>query len=256
MRHFSKKEALMTAIKCWGSRGLVGSDLTAQTGALVIDEGNYDYQPGDLVLNVRETSSKRLAEQDLLSFLAKSADKSLDLYRMLSGTDARLVYFSTLDFNCNLYCDLKRWLETLPGKFLEPDQYKVVRIPGVLGSRLRKGPVFDIMQANIFAETNISLNLIDTWEISRLVHHLSEHWSDEPKEINLTPSAPITLRDVWNVVHNACDCEMPEPLRLDQQEAFLQGDATPESSFVLDTSEFYLRRFLKDHGPICHKQES
>ena len=110
----------MTGIKCWGGRGLVGSDLIAQTGALVIDEGDYDHQTGDLVLNVRETSSKRLAEQDLPSFLAKSADKSLNLYRMLSGTDARLVYFSTLDFNRNIYCDLKRWLETLPGKFLEP----------------------------------------------------------------------------------------------------------------------------------------
>ena len=189
MRHLSEKQALMKGIKCWGGRGLVGSDLIAQIGALGIDEGDYNHQPGDLVLNVRETSSKRLAEQDLPSFLAQSADKSLNLYRMLSSTDVRLVYFSTLDFNQNIYCDLKRWLEKLPGMFLKPGQYKVVRIPGVLGSQLRKGPVFDVMQANIFAKTDVSLNLIDTKEISRLVHYLRERWDDEPTEINLTPSA-------------------------------------------------------------------
>lgn len=243
----------MSEFKCWGSRGLLGNDLVEQIGAMKIDASIADFRPNDIVINARESSSKQLAESNIYSFLVESASKSIQLYNSLNGSSARLIYFSTIDFNDSNYCQMKRWLETLPGRFLERSMYKIVRLPGIVGSTLRKGPVFDIINSRIFNKSNLTLNIIDTQEIARYTQFLDKNWEEEPVEVNLTPLKPIALCDIWLSVHRECRCEMPEVLKRPIDESLFQAKSNQDSNFSLNSSEYYVNRFLKDYDKFCYK---
>jgi hypothetical protein len=233
--------------KCWGSRGLLGFNLTSLLGAEPLENSKMQFSSSDIIINTRESSSKRLAEQNLSLFLAESATKSIELYKHISSTGARLIYFSTLDNNQNLYCDVKRWLEKLPGQFIDDDDYKIVRIPSVIGTGLRKGFLFDVLQKKIYSKSDVSFYMIDAEEIAHYTGYLVANWSSTPRTINLVPSEPTFLSHLWSIVHSDCGCCLPKALSTSATNAFSQMTATKDTNFALKTSEFYIRRYLSQH---------
>ena len=243
----------MTVFKCWGCRGLLGCDLQNELGGVCIDKLDTTFTENDIVLNMRESSSKRSAEDNVTNFLNESARKSIWLYNALRDSDARLIYFSTIDFNNDLYCDIKRWLEVLPSSFIAKNKFKVVRLPGIVGSKLRKGPIYDVIQSKLYTDKNIDLNIIDTEEVCRFVRYLGENWEEEPIEMNLTPSKSISMKNIWSIVHNDCRCENPFDIHKSTDCNFVQAKNTNFSNFELCASEFYLKRFLKKYGKICNQ---
>lgn len=243
----------MSVFKCWGCRGLLGSDLQNELGGVCINNLDTTFTENDIILNMRESSSKRAAQDNVTNFLFESASKSIRLYNALRDTDARLIYFSTIDFNEDLYCDIKRWLEKLPSSFITKNKFKVVRLPGIVGSKLRKGPIYDVIQSKLYTDKNIDLNIIDTQEVCRFVRYLGKNWEEEPIAMNLTPSNSISLRNIWSIVHNDCRCENPFDNHKSTDSNFVQAKNTNFSNFELNSSEFYLKRFLKKYGKICNQ---
>lgn len=244
----------MTRWGVWGGRGLIGASLLRATGFEPLDD---ELERADLdnffaIVNCRESSSKRLALEDPTQFLKESVDKSRLLYRAINRHKfVKVVFFSTLDCDESGYVMAKKESELLLSEWLPKSRFKIIRVPGVVGIGLRKGPIYDIIHGNIFERRNLLLNFIDVKAIVEFLYYLESHWHVLGSEINLRPRTPVSLFHIWNLVHSRCSClENPYSLKTP-----ISIEQFPASLLVpsLDESSVYLRRFLSDGNMLCSK---
>lgn len=181
-----------------GRHGMVGSDLfqflkpyfQSVTG---IDRRNYDQYRGtsfDIVINANGNSNKVWAENNVLSdFTASTTSVYSSLFDFPCET---YVYVSSADVYPN-HTSEKFTSESEPinfekltpygfHKFLSEcivrnltKNYIILRCPMILGTSLKKGPIYDMLSnSRLFVSEDSAFQMITTKELAQTIHFLLE----------------------------------------------------------------------------------
>lgn len=192
MKHF-KSLAII------GSRGMVGSDLIlylkSHFGKIVgIDRKNYDRYRGhrfDIVINANGNSSKLWAKDNVLADFSAS---TTSVYATLFDFPCKIyIYISSSDVypnhtskkatkesenieveNLSPYGFHKYLSECIVRNFMK--NYIILRCPMILGTKLKKGPIYDILHnSRLFVTRESAFQVITTYELAQIINFFLEH---------------------------------------------------------------------------------
>lgn len=179
-----------------GGRGMVGSDLMqylkSYFGRITsIDRENYDQHRGkhfDIIINANGNSNKIWAKNNVLSdFSASTASvyaslldfpcktyiyiSSADVYS--NHTSQKFTYESkTIEVeNLSSYGFHKYLSECIVRNFIK--NYIILRCPMILGTNLKKGPIYDILHdSRLFVSQDSAFQMITTHELAQIIYFL------------------------------------------------------------------------------------
>lgn len=192
MKHF-KSLAII------GSRGMVGSDLTRYLkpyfkNTTEIDRENYNRYRGqrfDVVINANGNSNKPWANDHILEDFSASTtsvyqslfDFSCKTYIYISSSDVYPDHTSkkatkesaTIDpEKLSTYGFHKYLSECIVKNFIK--NYIILRCPMILGTRLKKGPIYDILHnAPLFVTPESAFQMITTNQLAQIIYFLLAH---------------------------------------------------------------------------------
>lgn len=179
-----------------GSRGMVGSDLMLYLKpkfekVIGIDRKNYDQNQGksfDVVINANGNSNKVWAKNHILEDFAASTtsvyaslfDFPCKTYIYISSADVYENHTSkkatneshTIDpENLTPYGFHKYLSECIVRNFVK--NYVILRCTMVLGTKLKKGPIYDILHdLPLFVAKNSAFQMITTNELAQIIYFL------------------------------------------------------------------------------------
>lgn len=179
-----------------GSRGMVGSDLTQYLKSYFgkvtsIDRKNYDQHKGkrfDIVINANGNSNKIWAKNNVLSDFAAS---TTSVYKSLFDFPCKTyIYISSADVYPN-HTNKKFTYEskTINVEGLSPygfhkylsesivknfsRNYVILRCPMIIGTNLKKGPIYDILHnSRLFVTGESAFQMITTYELAQIIYFL------------------------------------------------------------------------------------
>lgn len=179
-----------------GSRGMVGSDLIRYLkpyfGRITsIDRKNYDRHKGkrfDIVINANGNSNKVWAKENVLSdFAASTASvyaslfdfpcrtyiyvSSADVYPNHTGTDTTSESGNIGVGKLSSYGFHKYLGECIVKNFTR--NHIILRCPMILGTNLKKGPIYDILHdSRLFVSLDSAFQMITTHELAQIIYFL------------------------------------------------------------------------------------
>lgn len=248
-----------------GSRGMVGSDLTLNLKSYFrkvtgIDRENYERYRGhhfDVVINANGNSNKIWARDHILADFAASTTS---------------VYASLFDFPCKTYVYIsssdvypdhtskKSTSEekNIEVEFLSPygfhkylsecivrnflKNYIILRCPMILGTNLKKGPIYDILHNSpLFVTPESAFQMITAKELAKIIHFLLER--NITKEVfNAGGQGAVIFREIDKYIHKIIT--FPK----DGATHIYQTDVSKlHKMYSLKTSGEYLEDFLKKY---------
>lgn len=179
-----------------GSSGMVGSNLAqilkpyfqTVTG---IDRKNYEQYRGknfDVVINANGNSNKRWAKDHVLEDFAASTisvyqslfDFTCKTYIYISSADVYSGHTSTRTTNESTTLDPENLAPYGFHKYVSEciirnftKNHLILRCPVILGTNLRKGPIYDILRdARLFVSPNSTYQMLTTKELARIIAFL------------------------------------------------------------------------------------
>ncbi len=179
-----------------GSQGMVGSDLARYLKpnfdkVVEIDRENYSKFRGnnfDVVVNANGNSNKLWANENVLGDFEAS---TISVYKTLFDFPCNTyVYISSADTyenhtskkftleskainpqNLSTYGFHKYLSECIVRNFTK--NYLILRCPMMLGTKLKKGPIYDILHGSqIFVSSESCFQMITTKELSQIIYFL------------------------------------------------------------------------------------
>jgi len=246
-----------------GCRGMVGSDLTRDLNPYFqtvtgIDRKNYDQYRGqhfDVVINANGNSSKIWAKENVLGDFEASTvsvyktlfDFPCNTYTYLSSADVYENHTSTKTTNES---------ETIHPENLSPyglhkylsecivsnttKNYLILRCPMMLGTHLKKGPIYDILHnSRLFVTEESSFQMITTKEFAQIIHFLLAR--NITNEIfNVGGRGTVVLRNITKYV------QKPVIFPEDGETHIYETDVSKlHKIYNLKTSGEYLQDLLK-----------
>lgn len=247
-----------------GGRGMVGSDLTYYLrsnfeNVTGIDKKNYDQYKGrhfDIVINANGNSNKIWAENNALSDFAASTTS---------------VYTSLLDFPCKTYVYISSadvypnhtnkkvtnesrtiGVESLSSygfhKYLSEciiknftKNYIILRCPMILGTNLKKGPIYDILNNSpLFISVDSAFQMIATKELAQIISFLLDR--NKTREVfNVGGRGTVIFREIDKYMHKSIT--FPKDGKTHTYEMDI---SKLQRIYPLKTSGEYLQDFIKD----------
>jgi len=256
MKHFKTLAVI-------GSRGMVGSDLMQYlkpkfekvTG---IDRKNYDRCRGtkfDVVINANGNSNKVWAKNHILEDFAAS---TTSVYNSLFDFPCKTyIYISSSD----VYPDHTSTKTTNESKTINPENlspygfhkylseyvvrnvtknYLILRCPMILGTKIRKGPIYDILHnSTLFVSEKSAFQMITTGELANIIYNLID--KNINREIfNAGGKGMVDLNSVSKFIKKTITFPKDgETVRYEMNVSKL------DKAFKLKTSREYLQDFLK-----------
>ncbi len=248
-----------------GSQGMVGEDLTKYLKTnfekvVGIDRENYNQYCGhhfDVVINANGNSNKIWANDNVLDDFEASTTS---------------VYKTLFDFPCNTYVYIssadtyenhtsKKF--TLESKAINPQNlspyglhkylsecivrnftknYLILRCPMMLGAKLKKGPIYDILHGSrIFVNSESCFQMITTKELSQIINFLII--KDIKKEIfNIGGRGTASINEIGNYLHKSVI--FPKDA---QTQKYEMNVSKLHRIYPLKTSGKYLQDLLKSY---------
>lgn len=260
MRPLTKKHLAVL-----GGKGMLGSDLLAFLGERyeveAIDKDNYESLRGkhyDVFINADGNSKRFWAnEHPLEDFYASTvsvyqsiADFSFETYIYLSSSDVYEDHSSPLSTNegqginpCNLspYGFHKYLAEQIVRNRVK--RHLILRSSMMLGTNLRKGPFYDMLEGkSLFIKLDSKLQLITTEAIADVISYLlSKGIADETFNMGGKGAFPLTsAQSFFN--HSIAVSAEAETQQYEMNVGKLQ------LHYPLKTSQEYGETFLNHHG--------
>jgi len=246
-----------------GSNGMVGSDLvkylTSNFELTQIDRDNYNDYKGkefDIVINANGNSNKIWSNENRLGDFEAS---TVSVYKtLLDFPCKKYIYISSVDVYEN-HSSEKTTSETESinpsnlapygfHKFLSEciiknlaGDYIILRCPMMLGTNLKKGPIYDILKnSRLFVSGSSAFQMITTKELAEIILSLLK--KDVSKEIfNVGGKGKIELNDIGKYIKKEIDFQKNSETQI------YETDISKLSKiFPLKNSEEYLKDFLKE----------
>lgn len=178
-----------------GSGGMIGSDLTEYLASKFkvtgIDRKNYNRYKGknfDIFINANGNSNKIWARENVLGDFETS---TVSVYKSLFDFPCKIyIYISSAD----LYSDHSNKKTSNEKTIINPDvlssyglhkylseiivknlarKYIILRCPMILGNKLKKGPIYDILNnSSLYVSPKSSFQMITTLELANIISHL------------------------------------------------------------------------------------
>lgn len=246
-----------------GSEGMVGSDLVrylkpAFQDLTEIDRDNYDDYKGrefDIVINANGNSNKIWANENRLEDFEAS---TLSVYKSLFDFPCRkYIYISSSD----VYEDHSNEKATLENQLINPKNlapyglhkflseliiqnslkdYVILRCPMMLGTNLKKGPIYDILNAsNLFVSEASSFQMITTEELTKIILSLLEK-NIKNEIFNVGGKGKVLLNEIKKYLNK--EINFPKD---GKKETYEINVSKLNKIFPLRTSEKYLKEYLK-----------
>lgn len=258
MKHF-KSLAII------GSKGMLGSDLTrylkSNFGMVTgIDRKNYDRYRGhhfDVVINANGNSNKPWANEHILEDFAAS---TTTVYQTLFDFPCKTyVYISSADVyqnhtskkftnesknidpeNLTAYGFHKYLSESIIKNYMK--NYIILRCPMMLGTNLKKGPVYDILNnSRLFISKESAFQMITTRELAQIIYSLLV--KNITKEVfNVGGKGAVLFSEITKYVER--NVNFPKDGKTQTYETNV---SKLQKIYHLKTSAEYLKDFLKNY---------
>lgn len=245
-----------------GSSGMVGWDLVeflkSKFKVTKIDRKNYNQHKGksfDIVVNANGNSNKVWAKDHILEdFEASTVSTYNSLFDFPFKT---YVYISSAD----VYPDHTRTKTTSEETLINPEKlssyglhkylsesivknftknYIILRCPMILGTKLRKGPICDILnKSRLYVSSKSSFQIITTGELANIIYFLLD--KKITNEIfNVGGTETVDLNSVSKLIKKT----ITFPKRSDTQK-YEMNVSKLAKKYPLKKSAEYLQDFLK-----------
>ncbi len=256
MKHF-KSLAII------GSSGMVGKDLMQYLKpyfqkTVGIDRKNYNQYKGkrfDVVLNANGNSNKVWAKDHVLEdFEASTVSVYKSLYDFSFKT---YIYISSADVYPN-HTSKKTTKESLAvradqlssyglHKYLSEEilrnskrNYIILRCPMILGTKLKKGPIYDILgSSRLFISPESAFQMIITKELAQIINMLLSN-NIKCEVFNVGGNGAVRLREVTDYLKRSV--KFPKESETHMYE---MNVSKLHKIYKLKTSREYLQDFLK-----------
>lgn len=248
-----------------GSKGMVGSDLFGYlepyfqniAGIYRENYNKYRGQSFDVVINANGNSSKVWANENVFEDFMASTTST---YQILFDFPAKTcIHISSSDVYENHARDKTTSEETIINpenlspygfhKFLSEciirnsrKNYIILRCPMILGTNLKKGPIYDILHnSRIFVSLDSRFQMITTRELAQVINFLIAR--DIKKEIfNVGGRGKFSLKEIGSYLNR--QVIFPK----DGETHIYETDVSKlHKIYRLKTSGEYLQDFLKDY---------
>lgn len=248
-----------------GSFGMVGSDLMRYLQpyfdkVVGIDRGNYEEYRGqkfDVVLNANGNSNKIWANKNALEDFEAS---TVSVYKSLLDFPCKTyVYISSSD----VYENHSSEKVTSESNSINPENlspyglhkyisefivrnisknYLIFRCSMMLGSKLRKGPIYDILQGpRLYISEKSAFQMITTDEITKIIHSLLS--TNITREIfNIGGKGTVLLSEIEKAIKKTIN--FPKNAKTEIYETNI---SKLDKIYPLKTSDEYLKDFLKKY---------
>lgn len=247
-----------------GSQGMVGSDLLTFLKPYFqsisgIDRENYNKYRGqgfDIVINANGNSNKVWANDNILAdFMASTTSTYQTLFDFPCKT---YVYISSSD----VYPDHTSKKATSESKTIEVEKlspygfhkylsecivrnfmknYIILRCPMILGTKLKKGPIYDILHnMRLFINKESAFQMITTKELSKIISFFLE--KNITKEVfNVGGRGTVLLSEITKYIQRPLTFPKNGETDIYETDISKLGKIYP-----LKTSVEYLKDFLKN----------
>jgi len=248
-----------------GSNGMIGSDLVRYLKQdfkelTEIDRDNYDDYKGkefDVIINANGNSNKIWANENRFGdFEASTAS----VYKtLLDFSCKKYIYISSSDVYEN-HSSEKTTSET---ESINPDgltpyglhkflgecivknfagDYIILRCPMMLGTNLKKEPIYDILSnSRLFISGNSAFQMITTKELAHIILSLLK--KDASKEIfNVGGKGNVRLSEIEKLLKRVVNFPKDGKIQVYETNVIKLNELYP-----LKTSSEYLEEFLKTH---------
>jgi len=247
-----------------GSRGMVGSDLVLYLKPYFkdiaeIDKENYDKYRGqqfDVVINANGNSNKIWAKENIFGDFEASV---ISVYKTLFDFPCKIyVYISSAD----VYENHSNKKFTSESKTINPENlssygfhkylsecivrnvaknYLIFRCSMMLGSKLRKGPIYDILHGpHLYVSGKSAFQMITTDEIAKIIHSLL--LKNVTGEIfNIGGKNTVLLSEIEKLIKKPIN--FPKDAKTETYETNV---SKLDKIYPLKTSDKYLKDFLKE----------
>ena len=246
-----------------GGRGMVGSDLTrylkSHFGKITsIDRKNYDRYKRkrfDIVINANGNGNKIWAKNNVLSDFAASTtsvytslfDFPCKTYIYISSADVYENHTSTKTTNESGNIEVEKLSSYGFHKYLGEcivrnftKNYLILRCPMILGTNLKKGPIYDILHnSRLFVNADSAFQMITTYELAQIIYFLLS--KNITKEVfNVGGKSSVILRKITEYVQ--------KPIIFPKDGEIVKYEINVSKLgkiYPLKTSGEYLQDFLK-----------
>ncbi len=246
-----------------GSRGMVGSDLMLYLKpkfqqVVGIDKKNYDQNRGksfDVVINANGNSSKVWAKEHVLEDFAASTTSaynsifdfpcktyiyisSADVYEDHSSKKSTSESQTIIPYNLSSYGFHKYLSECIVRNSCT--NYIILRCPMILGTNLKKGPIYDIFhKSSLFISEQSSFQMFTTAEITKFICFILDR--NTVKEVfNVGGRGTVAFSKISKYVRR------PVKFPKDGKTHIYEMDVSKlHKIYNLKTSADYLTQFLK-----------
>lgn len=246
-----------------GSKGMVGSDLVKYLSPNLqeltqIDRDNYDEHKGemfDIVINANGNSNKIWANENRFGDFEAS---TISVYKtFLDFSCKKYIYISSSDVyenhssekttsetesinleNLTPYGLHKLLSESIIKNFTK--NYIILRCPMMLGTNLKKGPIFDILNnSRLFISEQSAFQMITTKELAKIILTLLE--KNITKEVfNVGGRGTVIFSKISEYIGK--NVNFPED---GKTQTYDTNVSKLSKIYPLKTSEEYLKDFLK-----------
>lgn len=246
-----------------GSKGMVGSDLVQYLkpkfqNLTEIDRDNYNDHTGkkfDIVINANGNSNKIWANENRLGDFEAS---TVSVYNsLLDFPSKKYIYISSSDVyedhsdekitsedglitpnNLTSYGFHKFLSELIIKNFAE--DYTILRCPMMLGTNLKKGPIYDILKGSrLYISEDSSFQMITTKELARIILSLLEK-SVKNEIFNVGGKGKVLFNGMKKYLNKKVN--FPKD---GKKETYEINVSKLDRIFPLRTSEEYLKEYLK-----------
>lgn len=259
--------AKQISIGVLGGKGMLGGDLVVflakHFSVEAIDKDTYESCKGksyDVLINANGNSKRFWAnDHPLEDFYASTvsvyqsiADFSFTTYIYLSSSDVYEDHTSPLSTREEQAINPRNLSPYGFHKYLSEEivkhatkHYLILRSSLILGSNLRKGPFYDILQGNpLFVTLKSKLQIITTKAIADTIHYLVQSEITN-KTLNMGGKGVFTLSSVKSLF------KKPVTVSPDAKtQQYEMNVETLQAHYPLKTSAEYVEEFFKHHGYI------
>ncbi len=246
-----------------GYKGFVGSafykvfSADKKYGVTGIDRANYDSLKGlifDILINANGNSSKRLADSDPALDFGMNVSSTLDFLR--DFPTRHYLHISTVEvYNCKEKHELtyesaeiqsaklsnygfSKYIGEIVAK-KHAKSWMILRLAGMLGKNIEKGPAYDILRLNkLFVSPKSRYQFINTWEVASIAKTLCERgkWGEI---YNVVGEGSITLEKMSQMAGVKLKEHGSELLRFNVSVEKLKKE------IVVSTTEKTVEQFIK-----------
>lgn len=244
-----------------GSKGMVGSDLVnylkPNFELTEIDRHNYGEHEGktfDVIINANGNSNKIWANENRLGDFETS---TISVYKtFLDFTFKVYIYISSFDVYENHEGEkesdqidsakltpygLHKFLSELIVKSFTKN-YIILRCPMMLGTKLKKGPLYDVLNnSKLYISKDSSFQMITTEELAKIIFSLLRK-NIKGEIFNIGGKSKVELNKVEELTKKKATSPK------DGRKQVYETDISKLNKiFPLKTSEEYLKDFLKEY---------